>query len=49
MVRCEVPDLTRREREVLELMARGKSNNQIAQELYLSGPAVAKHVSNIFS
>nr|WP_120492350.1 response regulator transcription factor [Corynebacterium lactis] len=40
--------LTAREREVLELMARGKSNKQIADELFLSGAAVAKHVSNIF-
>lgn len=40
--------LTAREREVLELMARGKSNKQIADELVLSGAAVAKHVSNIF-
>lgn len=40
--------LTLREQEVLELMAGGKSNNQIAQALFLSGAAVAKHVSNIF-
>lgn len=40
--------LTAREREVLELMARGKSNKQIAEDLFLSGAAVAKHVSNIF-
>ncbi|WP_462418159.1 response regulator transcription factor [Kytococcus sp. Marseille-QA3725] len=42
-------DLTAREREVLELMARGMSNGQIAEELVLSGAAVAKHVSNIFA
>ena len=40
--------LTAREREVLELMAGGKSNKQIADDLVLSGAAVAKHVSNIF-
>lgn len=40
--------LTAREREVMELMARGKSNAEIAQDLFLSGAAVAKHVSNIF-
>lgn len=40
--------LTAREREVLELMARGKSNKQIADDLVLSGAAVSKHVSNIF-
>lgn len=46
--RSGLASLTAREREVLELMARGKSNNQIADELFLSGAAVAKHVSNIF-
>lgn len=40
--------LTTREREVLELMAGGKSNKEIASDLFLSGAAVAKHVSNIF-
>lgn len=40
--------LTTREREVLELMAQGKSNKEIAADLLLSGAAVAKHVSNIF-
>lgn len=40
--------LTSREREVLELMARGMSNKEISEELFLSGAAVAKHVSNIF-
>ncbi len=41
-------ELTSREMEVLELMAQGLSNKQIAGELFLSGAAVAKHVSNIF-
>lgn len=41
--------LSRREFEVLELMARGLSNSQIAAELFLSSAAVAKHVSNIFA
>lgn len=41
-------DLTPREKEVLELMSRGKSNRDIAEELVLSAAAVAKHVSNIF-
>lgn len=40
--------LTARELEVLELMARGLSNNQIAGELFVSGAAVAKHVASIF-
>lgn len=42
-------ELTEREREMLELMARGLSNGEIAAELVLSGAAVAKHVSNIFA
>lgn len=42
-------DLTPREREVLELMARGLSNGQIADELVVSGAAVAKHVANVFA
>ncbi|MDD7384132.1 MAG: response regulator transcription factor [Actinomycetaceae bacterium] len=40
--------LTAREREVLELMAEGKSNAEIAAYLHLSGAAVSKHVANIF-
>ncbi|MCI6573930.1 MAG: response regulator transcription factor [Actinomycetaceae bacterium] len=40
--------LTPREREVLELMAQGYSNSEIAGQLYLSVAAIAKHVANIF-
>lgn len=40
--------LTPRENEVLELMARGLSNEQICQSLFLSNAAVSKHVANIF-
>ncbi len=40
--------LTPREREVLWLMAEGKSNNAIAVELVVSLGAVEKHVTNIF-
>ena len=47
--RMGLGSLTARETEVLELMAQGLSNNQIAQQLVLSAAAVAKHVSNIFS
>jgi DNA-binding NarL/FixJ family response regulator len=41
--------LSPREREVLELMAEGRSNSAIAAELVVSDGAVEKHVSNIFS
>ena len=47
--RSGLGELTPREREVLELMSRGKSNKDIAAELVLSAAAVAKHVSNIFT
>jgi len=41
--------LTPREREVLELMAEGRSNAAIAQQLYLSNGAVEKNVAAIFT
>jgi DNA-binding NarL/FixJ family response regulator len=41
--------LTPREREVLELMAEGRSNAAIARALVVSGGAVEKHVRNIFA
>jgi DNA-binding NarL/FixJ family response regulator len=41
--------LTRREREVLALMAEGRSNLAIAQQLVLSPGSVEKHVTNIFT
>jgi DNA-binding NarL/FixJ family response regulator len=40
--------LTPREREVLSLMAEGRSNHAIARELYVTDGAVEKHVRNIF-
>ncbi len=41
-------DLTPREREVLELMAEGRSNQGIAERLVVTERAVEKHVTNIF-
>jgi DNA-binding NarL/FixJ family response regulator len=41
--------LTDREREVLGLMAEGRSNGAIAAELVVSDGAVEKHVRNIFT
>jgi DNA-binding NarL/FixJ family response regulator len=41
--------LTAREREVLSLMAEGRSNGAIAETLVVSERAVEKHVANIFS
>ena len=42
-------DLTPREREVLALMAEGRSNGAIAAELVVTERAVEKHVTGIFS
>ncbi|MDA0184162.1 response regulator transcription factor [Solirubrobacter phytolaccae] len=39
---------TEREREVLTLMAEGRSNRAIAQQAYLSERAVERHVTSIF-
>jgi DNA-binding NarL/FixJ family response regulator/class 3 adenylate cyclase len=41
--------LTPREREVLELMAEGRTNQAIADRLYVTPRAVEKHVTSIFS
>ena len=40
--------LTPREREVLELMAEGRSNNAIAEHMVVTDRAVEKHVTSIF-
>ena len=40
--------LTPREREVLELMAEGRSNKGIAEALVVTPHAVEKHVTSIF-
>lgn len=43
------PDLTEREREILILIARGRSNTEIADELTISLKTVRNHASNIFN
>ncbi len=40
--------LTEREREILILLAQGKSNKEIATQLFLSEKTVKHHISNIF-
>ena len=42
-------ELTPREREVLELMAEGRTNAAIAERLFVTERAVEKHVTSIFS
>jgi len=41
--------LTPREREVLSLMAEGRSNRAIAEKLVISAGAVEKHIGNVFA
>jgi DNA-binding NarL/FixJ family response regulator len=43
------PELTEREREVLDLIARGMNNAGIAQQLVISPKTVRNHITNIFS
>ena len=53
MVRSRKKDglavLSERERQVLQLMAEGKSNSAIASTLFLSSGAVEKHISSMFT
>jgi DNA-binding CsgD family transcriptional regulator len=50
LVRTAAPGgLTAREVEVLRLVATGKSNQEIADALFLSNKTVARHLSNIFT
>ena len=43
------PELTEREREILDLIAQGRNNAEIASQLVLSPHTVRNYVSNIFS
>lgn len=43
------PDLTAREREVLDLIAEGLQNTAIARRLYLAPKTISNHISTIFS
>jgi DNA-binding NarL/FixJ family response regulator len=43
------PELSDREREILELLARGLSNTEIARRLVVSPKTVRNHVSNVFA
>jgi DNA-binding NarL/FixJ family response regulator len=46
---CLIEPLTRREKEILKLMADGLGNGEIAAKLYLSEGTVKNHISTIYS
>lgn len=48
-IKEHLSELSRREREILALMAQGKSNAGIAKELYITEGSVEKHISSILS
>jgi DNA-binding NarL/FixJ family response regulator/class 3 adenylate cyclase len=47
--RTPIQELTEREREILALMAEGRSNQAISERLYLSPKTVEAHVAHIFT
>jgi DNA-binding CsgD family transcriptional regulator len=44
-----VPRLTAREREILDLVAEGRTNAEIAERLWLSLGTVRKHLDNVYA
>lgn len=45
----KVPVITRREKEVMELIAEGMTNNEIAQKLFISSTTVDSHRKNLLA
>jgi DNA-binding NarL/FixJ family response regulator len=43
------PELTDREREILEIIALGRNNQEIASQLHITMKTVSNHISNIYN
>jgi DNA-binding NarL/FixJ family response regulator len=48
-VRVPLHDLTEREREIAELAARGRSNREIAGQLFVSIRTVNNHLNHVYT
>jgi len=46
--RTEGPVLTRREREILQLLAMGLSNQEMAEKLVIAEGTLKRHVANLY-
>jgi DNA-binding NarL/FixJ family response regulator len=46
---CALDKLTDRERDVITLMAEGRSNNAIAARLFVTEHTIEKHIKNIYA
>jgi DNA-binding CsgD family transcriptional regulator len=44
-----MPRLTRRESEILELVAEGRTNGEIAERFWVSPLTVRKHLENVYA
>ena len=49
MTTSELAKLTKREREIVTLVAEGLKNKEIAERLFISSTTVRHHLSSIFS
>jgi DNA-binding CsgD family transcriptional regulator len=47
--RRRMPRLTRRESEILDLVAEGRTNAEIAERLWVSPLTVRKHLENVYA